>query len=117
MDPSGVVRSGIQPHRVIAGLEGLDASTEEHLQQIQTYDTIIDKLNHHIYQHPRLHGLASRHFQWSRSLYSVKRQVGEAGRLTWSRDILAIEPSRLSASNGVRKSPGRKGNPFPLLDT
>ena len=29
MGPSGVVRPGIHPHRVIAGLEGLDASTME----------------------------------------------------------------------------------------
>ena len=117
MNPSSVVRSRIQPHWVIAGLERLDVSTEEHLQQIQTHDTIIDKLNHPIYQHPRLHGLASRNFQRGRSLDSVEREVGKAGRLTWSCDVLAIEPSRLPASNGIRKSHSRKVTPFPLLDT
>ena len=77
MDPSGVVRSGIQPHRVIAGLERLDASTEEHFQQVQAGNAIIDELDHSVHQHPRLHGLFSGYFQWSRGLNMVKREVGK----------------------------------------
>ena len=72
MDPSGVVRSGIQPHKVITGLERLDASTEEHFQQIQAGNTIIDELDHSIHQHLRLHGLSSGYFQWGRSLNTVE---------------------------------------------
>ena len=37
VDPSGVLRAQVHPHGVITILERLDPSTEEHLQQIQTY--------------------------------------------------------------------------------
>ena len=92
MDPSGVVRSRIQPHRVIAGLEGLHAPTKEHFQQVQASNAIIDELDHSIHQHPRLHGLSSGYFQWGRSVNTVKGKVGKTSRLTWSCDVLAVEP-------------------------
>ena len=107
----------LQPHRVITGLERLDASTEEHFQKVQAGNAIIDELDHSIHQHPRLHGLISGYFQWGRSLNTVKREVGKTSRLTWSCDILAVEPGRLPASNRFRESHGGKGTPIPLLDT
>ena len=47
----------------------------------------------------------------------VKSEVGKSGRLTWSCEVLAVEPGRLPASNRFRKSHGREGAPLPLLDT
>ena len=80
-------------------LKGLDASTEEHFRQIQAGDTIINKLDHFLHQHLRLHVLSSSHFQWSRSLNTVECEVGKASRLTWSCDVLAVELGRLPASD------------------
>ena len=109
MDPSGVIWSRIQPHRVIASLERLDASTEEHFQQVHAGNTIIDELDHSIHQHPRLHGLISSYFQWGRSLNMVKREVGKNSQLTWSYDVLAVELGRLPAPNRFRESHGGLG--------
>ena len=62
MDPSGVVRSGVQPHRMVTSLKRLDASTEEHFQQVQASDTLINQLEHFLNQHLRLHVLGNSHF-------------------------------------------------------
>ena len=42
MDPSGVFKARIHPHWVVTSLEGLDASTEKHLQQIHAGHTVAD---------------------------------------------------------------------------
>ena len=110
-------RSRIQPHRMITGLERLDASTEEHFQQDQAGNTLIDELNHFLYQHLRLHVLSRGHFEWRRSLDAVECEVREACRLTWSCLVLTIELGRLPASNRFRESHSGEGTPMPFLDT
>ena len=47
----------------------------------------------------------------------VKGEGGESRRLTWSCEVLAVEPGRLPAPNRFRKSHGRERAPLPLLDT
>ena len=99
MDPSGVVRSGVHPHRMVTSLKRLDASTEEHFQQVQASDTLVNQLDHFLHQYLRLDVLSSSHFQWKKSLDMVECEVGKAGRPTWSCGVLAVEPGRLPTSN------------------
>ena len=47
----------------------------------------------------------------------VKGEVGKPDRLTWSCEVLAVEPGRLPAPNLFRVSHGRERAPLPLLDT
>ena len=96
-------------------LKGLDASTEEHFRQIQAGDTIINKLDHFLHQHLRLHVLSSGHFEWRRSLDAVECEVREACRLAWSCLVLAVEPGRLPPSNRVGKGHGWESTSTPSL--
>ena len=64
---------------MITSLERLGASTEEHFQQVQAGDTLINKLDHFLHQHLRLHALSSSHFQLGRSLNTIKGEVGKSG--------------------------------------
>ena len=45
MGPGGVICSRIQSHRVISCLQGLNASTEVRLEQIQTHHSTMDQCN------------------------------------------------------------------------
>ena len=99
---SGVVSPRVQPHGMVTGLKRLDASTEEYFQQVQASDTLVNQLDHFLNQHLRLHVLSNSYFQWRRSLDTVKSEVGKAGLLTWSWEVLAVEPGRLPAPNRLR---------------
>ena len=92
MNPSGVVGPGVQPHGMVTGLKRLDASTEEYFQQVQASNTLVNQLDHSLNQHIGLHALSSGHLQWRRGLDTVKREVGKAGQLTQSQNILVVEP-------------------------
>lgn len=50
-------------------------------------------------------------------VWTIKSEVGKASRLTWSWDVLAVEPGRLPTSNQFRESHSRERTPMPLLDT
>ena len=54
VNPSGVVKTRIHPHRMVSGLKRLDAPLEENLQEIHTGDPVTDKLDHLLDQHPHL---------------------------------------------------------------
>src|SRR4051812_39460352 len=117
MNPSGVASSRVHPHRVVTGLERLNASTEEHLQQIHAGDALVDQLDHPLDQHGCLRLLLGGHFQQRWSLNTIKRKRGKSSRMAWGRDILAVEPGRLPAPGRLRKSHRRERTPLPLLDT
>ena len=72
VDPSGVVKTRVQPHRVVTSLERLDAPPEEDLQQIHARHALTDKLNHSTGQHFDLGPFLRRHFQRSRFFNSVE---------------------------------------------
>ena len=90
---------------------------EEYFQQVEASDTLVNQLDHFLNLHLRLHVVNSSHFQWRRSLDTVKSEVGKDSPLTWSWDVLAVEPVRLPTSNRFRESHGRERTPLPLLDT
>ena len=47
----------------------------------------------------------------------IKGEVGKSGRLTWSCDVLAVEPGRLPASDQFGESHSMESTPVALLDT
>ena len=54
VNPSGVVKTRIHPHRMVSSLKRLDAPPKENLQEIHTGDPVTDKLDHSFDQHPNL---------------------------------------------------------------
>ena len=116
MDPSGVVKTLIQPHRVVAGLERLDAPLKEDLQQVHTSHALADKLNHSTCQHLDLGLFLRRDFQRGRLLGSVKGKKWETSRLSWGRLVLAVEPGRLPATDRLREGDRWKTALPPRLD-
>ena len=117
MDSSLVFGPTVQPHAVAPELERLDATLEENLQEVHACHTVPNQLHHALHQHLHVGFLLRNQLQRGRLAHSVHGERRESTRLPWRRLDLAVEPSRLPASNRIRKGHGRKGTPFSLLDT
>ena len=81
MDPSGVFKTRIHPHRMVSSLKRLDAPLKEDLQEIHTSDPVTNKLDHSIDQHLHVRLLLREHLQRGGFFHSVHGKGREAGRL------------------------------------
>ena len=109
MDPSGVFKTRIHPHRMVSSLKRLDAPLKEDLQEIHTSDPVTNKLDHSIDQHLHVRLLLREHLQRGGFLHSVHGKGREASRLPWRRLVFTVKPGRLPSAYSVRKNHGRKG--------
>ena len=97
--PSGIFNARIHPHRMVAGLKWLNASSEEDFQQIHSSYTLTDEIDHSLNQHFHLRFLPWSHFQGGGLLYASHRKRRKSSRLTWSRLVFAVKPGRLPPSD------------------
>ena len=71
MDPSGVLGTAVQPHRVASVLERLDAPPKEDFQKIHARHSVPNELDHALHQHFYLGFLLRKHLQRRRFVHSV----------------------------------------------
>ena len=95
VDPSGVVKTRVQPHRVVTSLNRLDAPPKEDFQQVHASHTLADKLNHSTDQHLDLRLFLRRHFQRGGFLCSIQRKRGKPCRLSCGHLVCTVKPSRV----------------------
>ena len=80
---------------MVTGLKRLNAAPEEDFQEIHAGHAITDELDHSLDQHLHLCFLPRGHFQGGGLLYSSHGKGGKSSRLTGSRLVFAVKPSRL----------------------
>ena len=117
MDSSLVFGPTVQPHAVAPELKGLDATPEEDLQEVHARHSLPNQLNYMLHQHLHVGFLLRNQLQRGGLAHSAHGERRESTRLPWRRLDLAVEPSRLPASDGLGKGHGREGALIPHLDS
>ena len=117
VDLSGVLETRVHPHRMVTGLERLDASTEKDLQQVHTSHSVADKLDDPLDQHLHLRLLFRVHSQGGGLLHSSQGKGGKSSRLARSWLVLTVKPGRLPSPDRVGKDHSWEGALVPHLDS
>ena len=116
MDPSLILGSTVQPHRVASVLKRLDAPPKEDFQKIHARHSVPNELDHALHQHFYLGFLLRKHLQRRGFVHSVHGERRETSRLPRRRLVLAVEPSRLPPSDRLRKGHGRESTLIPHMN-